>query len=339
MTDPRETAVDLIFGRWRSRILHAGVKLGIFDALADGARSAADTARRLSLDTTATYRLMRALGSLGVLTENEDGSFALSASGTFFRGDHPQTLRGMTLLEEGPEHYAVWRHLCDIVRDGGSDGFVREFGRPAFAHIVADAAYGAVFNEAMSSYSAGETDRVLEALDGCDLSGIAHLCDIGGGHGHLLCHFLDRNPGIAGTVYDLPETFDDTERLWANRLGVADRCSFAGGDMFLRVPPADAYVLKHILHDWSDAECVRILENVHRASPPRARVFVAEFVVPGPETPHFSKLFDVHMLCATTGQERTEREYAALFDRAGWRHANTWYPASGLPAVVEATKG
>jgi hypothetical protein len=108
--------------------------------------------------------------------------------------------------------------------------------------------------------------------------------------------------------------------------------------MFREVPTADAYLVKSILHDWSDAACVQLLTNMARAAPPQARAFVAEFVVPGPETPHFAKLCDIHMMCVLTGRERTEEEYAALVQAAGWHYVGTRYPASRLLGVVEAVK-
>lgn len=338
MNDSRQTVVDIIFGRWRSQILYAGVRLGIFEALGGGPRSATDLAAELRLDPSLTYRLLRALGCLGLLNEDGNRSFTLTASGEFLRADHPQTLRGMTLLEEGPEHYAVWKHLCAMIQDSKQDGFVREFGHPIFVHAVEDRDYGAVFNEAMSSYSSGETAMVLEALATYDFSDISHLCDVGGGHGHLLCSLLAKYPDLSGTVYELKSAIAREDLLWANKMQVGSRCEYVPGNMFKEVPGADAYILKHILHDWNNAECVQILSNMHKAAPPKARAFVAEFVVPAPDSPHFSKLFDIHMMCATSGQERTEGEYAAVFDEAGWKHVRTWYPASKLMGVVEATK-
>src|SRR5437870_4372761 len=132
--DPSQIVVDLIFGRWRSQILYAGVKLGIFDALSSRAIRASDLAETLHLDPALTYRLLRALASLELLQEDAHRSFALTACGEYLRSDHPQTLHGVALLEEGPEHYAAWKHLCTILRDGQQDGFVREFGRPIFVH-------------------------------------------------------------------------------------------------------------------------------------------------------------------------------------------------------------
>ncbi len=338
MGDSRQSVVDLIFGRWRSQILYAGVKLGIFDALGKEPKSSTDLAAELRLDASLAYRLLRALGCLGLLKEDRSRQFSLTVSGEFLRADHPQTLRGMTLLEEGPEHYAIWKHLCAMIREGKQDGFVREFGHPVFAHIAQDRSYGAVFNDAMSSYSAGETSLVLEALAGHEFAGISHLCDVGGGHGHLLCSLLEKHPGLRGTVYELESAIARRDLLWASKMKVDDRCTYIGGDMFKEVPAADAYLLKHILHDWNDAECIQILANMRGAASAEARAFVAEFIVPGPETPHFAKLFDIHMMCATSGAERTEEEYAKLFERAGWEYVRTWYPASRVIGVVEAVK-
>ena len=338
MTDPRQHVTDLIFGRWRSQILHAGVKLGVFDTLIEGARSASHIAQQLSLDPARAYRLCRGLACIGVLDEGQDRTFSLTAAGEFLRADHPQTLRGVTLLEEGPEHYRIWSHLCDIVRDGGQDGFVREFGHPIFTHVAEEPGYAAVFNEAMTSFSGGETQMVMEALADCDFKDVSQICDVAGGHGHLLCHLLRWKPGTRGTVYDLPVTFEQKDRLWADKMGMSNRCEYVPGDIFKSVPKADVYFMKHILHDWSDEECVQILKNIHAASGPNGRVFVAEYVVPGPGTSHFAKLFDIHMMCGSTGRERTEEEYADLFDKSGWKYVKTWYPASKLMGVVEAAR-
>ena len=338
MNDPGQIVFDLIFGRWRSQILYAGANLGIFDAIHAGSRTAVAIAEKLHLDPALTYRLLRALACLDLLHEEADRTFTLTACGEVLRSDHPQTLRDVALLEEGPVHYAVWKHLCGIVRDGQQDGFVREFGHPAFRYVVEDPEYGSMFNAAMSSYGRALTPMVLETLARCDLSGIAHLCDVGGGHGHLLCSLLAKHSNLKGTVFDLPGVIAETDRLWAEKMSVTERCTYLAGDMFKNVPTADAYLFKHVLHDWSDAECVQILANVNRAAPPKARVFVVEFVVPGPETPHFSKLFDIHMMCVVTGRERTEEEYAALFGEAGWTYVKAWYPESKLIGVVEAVK-
>jgi O-methyltransferase domain/Dimerisation domain len=334
----QEKVLDLIFGRWRSQILYAGVKLGIFDALGAGPKTAAVTARELGLDPALAYRLLRALGSLELLREDKDRTFSLTETGELLRSDHRQTLRGVTLLEEGPEHYALWKHLPAMVRDGKQNGFMREFGRMAFDHAVRDADYAQVFDNAMSSYSSAQAEWVLDALAAYDFSKITHLCDVGGGHGYMLARLLTQYPHLAGTVLERAEVISDSARLWAGKLGVSDRCRYVTGDMFKAAPPADAYIMKLILHDWNDDECVRILQNQLEAATPGGRVFIVEHVIPDPETSHFAKLFDIHMMCWGTGRERTQEEYVALLEKAGWKYLATWFPAPRAMGVVEGAK-
>lgn len=333
-----EKAVDTILGRWRSQILYAGVKLGIFESAEAIPRRASEIARELGLDAALSYRLLRALASIGFLSEEEDQSFSITPLGELFHKDHPQSLRGMLLLEEGPEHYAVWKHLGDMVRDGKQDGFMREFGLGLFDYVLRNPAYAEVFNYAMSSYSATHTKLVLEALKSYDFSSVTTLCDIGGGHGHLICNILHEHPQLQGTVLELESTIKNKELLWAEKMGMADRCKYLAGDMFQKVPSADAYIMKMILHDWNDEECIKILSNIQKASPVGGRVFIVEHVVPAPGTPHFSKLFDIHMMCALTGRERTEKEYADLLEKAGLQYIQTHYPQARTMGVIEGTK-
>jgi hypothetical protein len=339
VSDVREQVVGLIFGRWRSQILYAGVEIGVFDRLAPGETKPADTiAAELGADPRLMYRLLRALASLGLLVEDRARRFSISDAGALLRGDHPQSLKHMALLEEGPEHYALWRHLPQMIRDGKQNAFVREFGVMAFEYARRNDRYGLVFNQAMTSYSAMQSALVLEALRDYDFSGVHTLCDVGGGHGHLICSFLSAYPHLSGIVLELPEVIGDSSQLWATRLGLERRCTYVPGDMFTRVPAADAYLLKLILHDWNDDECVQILSNIRVAAPDRGRVFIIEHVVPDPDTPHFAKLFDIHMMCWGTGRERTEDEYARLLEAAGWKWGGSWYPSNRLMGVIEGTR-
>jgi len=333
-----DQVIDLIFGRWRSQVLHAGTRLDVFECVGDAPKASDDITGELRLDAALGYRLLRALAALGLLAEDAERNFTITEAGALLGKDHPQSLRAMTLLEEGPEHYALWTHLADMVRDGEQNAFVREYGRMAFDHAAVDDDYNARFNDAMSSYSNVQTALVIEALGERGLPDSAHLCDIAGGQGHLMSHLLQSNPGYTGCVVDLPVVVENPENLWAGRIGVADRMDYIGGDMFAHVPAADMYFLKLILHDWNDDECVAILENVLRDSNDGARVFIVEHLITDHATPHFSKFFDIHMMCWGTGRERSSDEYAALLERAGWRHAETWYPDSRMMGLVEGAK-
>jgi O-methyltransferase domain/Dimerisation domain len=337
VTDPQSKVFDLLFGRWRSQILYAGVKLGIFDILREEPKEAASIAQELGLDPHLSYRLLRALGSLELLRETEHRRFSLTDAGQLLRSDHPTTLRGIAVLTEGSEHYALWKHLGDMVRDGRQNAFVREFRQMAFDYAAEHPEYARAFDEAMSNHSYLQTDWTLEALKTYDFSKISHICDVGGGQGHLLCSILSKYPLLKGTVLERASVIANRQQLWAIKSNVGGRCEYVAGDMFERIPKADAYLMKMILHDWSDDECARILANIRCAAANASRVFIVEHIIPGPETSHFSKLYDIQMMCWGTGRERTLDEYVGLLRKGGWTYLQTWYPASGMIGVIEGT--
>ena len=262
----------------------------------------------------------------------------LTDNGDLLRSDHPQSLKPLARLEEGPQHYALWKHLPAMVQDGRQNAFVREFGRMAFEYALGNQDYAERFKQAMTSYSSVQSSWALEALRGYDFSGIGTFCDVAGGYGHLMCALLLANPGLRGIVLDLPEVVEDRDELWATKLGLQQRCRYVAGDMFEAVPEADAYSLKMILHDWNDAECIEILSNIRKAATGPARVFIVEHVVPGHDVPHFSKLFDIHMMCWGTGQERTEAQYLSLLERAGWKPTGSYYPENRQMGVITGVR-
>ncbi|VWL87146.1 methyltransferase [Burkholderia lata] len=337
MENAAKQVLDTLFGRWRSRILYAGTRLGVFDAVTtDTPVSSAALAAKLDVDEPLLYRLLRALASLGLLDEDTRRGFRATASGALLHADAPSTLRDFVLLQEGPEHYAIWAHLPDMVREGQQNGFVREFGAMAFDYAKDHERYRTDFKRAMSSFSTVQSEQVVDALRDVTFAQGTHACDIGGGQGHMLCSLLRRFPSLTGVVFDLPEVIDGDADDWAQRMGVSARCSKAGGNMFDAVPAADVYLLKLILHDWNDDECVAILKQARESARDGARVFVIERVVPAPGVAHFSKLYDIHMMCWGSGRERTRDEYDALLAAAGWRPAGVRSAPDGQIDVIEA---
>ena len=334
-----EKTLDIIFGRWKSQTLYAGVKLGVFDCVTSDPKKTSDIAKQLNLDFVLTYRLLRALGSLGFLKEGFDHKFSISKQGELLQKDHPHTLRDIILLEEGPEHYAIWKHLPAMIKNGQQNAFLREYGGKAFEYAEKNPEYAEVFSRAMTSYSAVQTTWVLDALSHYDFSKIHHLCDIGGGYGHLLSNILLKYHHMKGSVLELKSLIKNKELFWSSKMGLDDRCMYIEGDMFREIPSVDAYIMKMILHDWNDEECIEILNNINRScSSLDGRVFIVEHLITQPEKPHFSKLFDIHMMCWGTGRERTVEEYSSLLEKSGWKYVQTYYPQSGLIGVIEGAK-
>jgi hypothetical protein len=251
-------------------MLYAGVQLGVFEALRRGPASADQAARELQVDARLLYRLLRALGSLALVHEDPHQRFTLTPLGEVLLRDHPQSLRGLTLLEAGPEHAAAWMQLPELITTGQQDAFGREVGEPVYTYADQNPSYAAILDEGLRTYARLDNPLVLEALAAYDFAGIAHLCDVGGGHGLTLCSLLVQHSHLRGTVLERPYVLAQPDAFWADKLGVSDRCTYVAGDMFHAVPPADAYLLKRILHNWNDAECGQLLATLHRAAPPRA---------------------------------------------------------------------
>ncbi|MGH7342518.1 MAG: methyltransferase, partial [Candidatus Rokuibacteriota bacterium] len=193
----------------------------------------------------------------------------------------------------------------------------------------------AIFDEAMTSVSTVEAQAVAAAVD---FPGISTLADVGGGRGFLLATILAANPSLEGILFDLPHVVAGAPSLLRQH-GLESRVRVEGGS-FLETAPegADAVIMKHILHDWNDDDSIRILRNCHRALPKGGRVLVVEAVVPPPGQPGWAKLLDLEMLVLTPrGRERTEREYAALFERGGFRLTRV-VPTLSPVSVVEGER-
>lgn len=318
-TDPLESAMALVgrTAQLRGQAVYAGVKLGVVDLVGNGPKSAAEVASTLDLADDHTERLLRALSVYGVLDE-DDGRFALTPVGERFRTDHAESVRDYLMFYYDPRRFAAVRHLPEVVADGDATSYDLEFDKGMFELFQDHPAFGEVFNGMQDLSSLGETARILETLSAVDFSQFSTVCDVGGGYGDLLCRLLDRHPHLEGTVLELESVLAEEDRLWAPKLGVEDRCEYVAGDMFDAVPRADAYILKAILHDWSDEDCVQILSTVHDAAPADGRLFVKERIVSEADPDPATIDMDVWMMLETGGRERTRAEFTTLFRQAGW---------------------
>lgn len=323
---------------WRGQIIHAAAELEIFSVVDTHKTAAADVASELDLHEDRTYRLLRALANFGVLEEESPRRFSLTPLGELFQADHPKSLRSDVLFNRSPEWLRSMLHLPMVVKEGGPPGFVREFGTDFFDFIVSNREHGRVYSDLMELASRDYPDQFLDAMDGYDFSRFSLVCDVGGGRGHFLCHLLAAVSGLEGVVFDLPRVVNDDGERWAEKLDVANRCRYVGGDMFERVPEADGYVLKWILHNWDDEDCHRILSNIHEAAAADGRLFLLETLVPGPTTSHYAKRLDVTMMTQVGGRERTREEYSGLLERAGWTLEEVRNPDDGPLSILEAAR-
>lgn len=317
---PVESAIELVgrSAQLRGQTVHAGVKLGIIDRLGQEPKAAGELAADLGFPQEYTARLLRALEVYGVLDSDAENRYALTAVGKRFQSTHPESVREYLLFFYNPIRFAAVRHLPDIVKEGGKTGYELEFGKSMFEKFDEEPAFSEQFNGMQDLSSLGATEQILETLATVDFSGFDSLCDVGGGYGDLMSQLLDRYPHLDGKVLELPSVLAEKDRLWAPKVGVEDRLEYVEGDMFETVPPADAYILKAILHDWDDENCVRILSNVHDAAPADGRLFVRERIVAEADPDPATIDMDIWMMLETGGKERTRGEFERLFEAGGW---------------------
>jgi hypothetical protein len=160
---------------------------------------------------------------------------------------------------------------------------------------------------------------------------------VGGGNASTITAILKANPKLRGIVFDLPNVIERTQALLA-KAGMSDRCTAEGGDFFQAVPRgAEAYLLRHIIHDWDDEKSVTILRRCREAGGPNAKLIVVESVISPGNEPQPGKWLDLVMLTCPGGMERTAEEFKSLFAKAGWnltRIVPTRSPVSVIEGVA-----
>jgi hypothetical protein len=214
----------------------------------------------------------------------------------------------------------------------GKTGFDKAFGMPVFDYIGRHPDQASIFSEAMVGIHGQEPPAVADAYD---FSGFATIVDVGGATGNMLAAILSKYPQPRGLLYDLPHVIKDAPAFLATK-GVAGRVKTEGGSFFERVPSGgDAYVLSHIIHDWSEEQCLTILGNCRKAMKPGAKLLLVEMVLPEGNEPHPGKMLDMVMLTIPGGEERTPAEYRELLGKAGFR-MNRVVPTASAVGIVEA---
>jgi ubiquinone/menaquinone biosynthesis C-methylase UbiE len=322
----------LIVGYRLSQALHVAARLGVADLLKNGPMSVDELARAVGAHPESLYRLMRLLASEGVFAESGARRFELTPFAVPLQNDVPGSLRARAIFDCEEAQWKAWGDLMHSVATG-EPAFDRTHGTSFFDYLKAHAAVASGFNAVMADQTALWAQAVVEAYD---FSELGTLVDVGGGHGGLLAAILAAHPPVRGILYDQPHVVAGA-RSKLEAAGVADRCDIIEGDFFKRVPAGgDAYLLKHILHDWDEPRCEEILRNCRRAMLEVGRLLVVETLIPSGNEPSYGKYLDLNMLVLLTGRERTEAEYGKLLEATGFTLSRVIWTRSEL-SILEAT--
>lgn len=329
---PPAQLLQLLTGMAATQMIATAAKLGLVDCLKAGPKSAAEVAEAVSSNPDATYRLMRGLAAIGVLEEQGERRFALTAVGACLCVDHPASMSDFAQFIGSDWHWAIWSELPYAIQTGNT-AFTRVHGSSPFEWLTAHPAALKLFNDAMTSLA---RPYVPAVVDGYDFSAAQRVADVGGGHGSMLLGILERHPSATGVLFDMPEVTSQAKEIIA-RSALAGRCEVMAGSFFEGAPAGcDTYLLKQVLHNWDD-ECARnILRHIARQMTGGARLLVIEQVIPPAGVPHLTKLLDLEMLVLMAGgRERTADEYDGLFRSVGLRLSRV-VPTRSPVSIVEA---
>ncbi|WP_035604842.1 methyltransferase [Haloferula sp. BvORR071] len=328
---PHAQLIQMGSAHWISKIVYAAAKLGLADHLAPGPKSAVELAGPTGTHAPSLHRLMRTLASLGILTHREENRFALTPLGEALKTGAPGAARATLLTFGGPTFVAGFENIMHSLETGGT-GFEKAMGMPAFEYLSQHPEEASLFSETMVGFHGAEPAAVAAAYD---FSGFGTIVDVGGATGNLLAAALNSAPHARGILFDMPHVVKEAPPLLKDR-GIGDRVTIEGGSFFESVPTGgDAYMLSHVIHDWSEEQCLTILGNCRKVMKPDGKLLLIEMVLPSDDSPHPGKILDIVMLVLPGGQERTAEEYAALLAKAGFR-LNRVVPTASAVSVVEA---
>ncbi|APS21433.1 MULTISPECIES: methyltransferase [Streptomyces] len=305
--------VDIVTGAWQSQALYAAVALGLADHIAAGHLTDEKLAAAAGADEDAITRLMRLLTAMEVFGGNGRDGYRPTAVSECLREGADQSMSDMVRIY-GEEFHRAWGAVVPAVRSGTS-GFAHAFGTTLHAYLRDEPSAGPKFQRAMNAGNVFFPD----VLDAFDFSGVRTVVDVAGGSGSLLATVMRAHPGVHGVLFDQPHMLPIAARYLDEAVGPG-RYATRGGDIFREVPGgADVYLLSRVLQDWDDEHCVRLLSTVRRAMPATARLLVVERVIPEDGSHLLPLLWDLHLLMAAGGRERTGPGYAAVLGAAGFR--------------------
>jgi hypothetical protein len=329
---PEALISNIAFGALMTQALYVAAKLNIADLLAGGEKSVSELAAATEMNENALYRVLRSLASAGIFRETEARNFVNTDYSEVLRSDAPNSMRNGAIFMGEDWHWQVWGNLLESVKTG-EPAWNFTHGKDVFDYFGENPRQSEIFNNAMTDMSFGTAAPIVEAYD---FSGFETFADIAGGHGYLLAQILKSAPNARGILFDLPHVIAGADKM-LERENVAERVEKIGGDFFAEVPSADGYIMKHIIHDWDDERCVKILQSINRAMNENGKLLIAESVVPENNEPHYSKLLDLEMLVSPGGVERTANEYEELLARAGFRLTRV-IPTKSPFSIIEAVK-
>ncbi len=324
----RQKVLSLVAGEWVAHGVYTAAKFDIATHLADGPKSISELAKLTGCNEENLYRLMRFLASEGFFNEGANRQFSNTDTSALLAQNHPESLRSLVLFYSG-EMSRSFDQLASCVKEG-KPAFDLTYQQPVFAYFKDHPASAKKFNEAMKEKS---QIVITSCMNAYDFGKFTKVYDIGGGVGHFLSALLKKNPTMRGLLFDTAAVVKEAQ---PNLKTFGERCGVIAGDFFKSVPSdGEAYLLKSVVHDWNDADALKILKQCHNAMPSKGTLVLVEPIISS-DNP-YSKSMDVYMMAITGGKERTRKDFEELLKQAGFKIESVTQTDTEF-AVIEAKK-
>lgn len=318
---PQAVVMQMVMAAGVAKAISDVTRLNVPDVLKQrGAMTAAEMVSRHGIGAKPDFleRALRVCASVGIFTEDAARKFGPTEFSEVLTSDSEVSVKRIAELFGADWYWKAWSGFCDALTTGEPQTR-NQLGLEFWHYLSANPKHMEDFGEAMKSNSLNSLRGVLES---CDFTDVKKVVDVGGGFGHLAVALLEKYPRLQAAVLDMPALVPIAKAKFPmNDPGIASRLEYVGGDMFESVPSADVYVVKHIIHDWDDERCIRLLKNCHQSMRGKGRVICVDAVLPpmGDISGAPAKILDLNMMVFIPGKERTRAQWEALYQAVGFR--------------------
>ncbi len=330
---PAEALHQMMSGFRVTQLIYVAAELGIADLVQDTPKNADELARLVGVESEALYRVMCGLTAIGVFIQQEDGCFAPTPYSYYLQSNVPGSLRPRILFWGQEWNQQAWSNTLQTVKTGES-AFNSAFGMGFFKSLAQHCHVSRRFDEHIANRTRTFANAVVAAYD---FSRFDNIVGVGGGYGALIVPILQANPRMRGVIFDLPSATEVAQQ-YIEISGLTERCSVMAGDYFTSVPAgADLCILSEVIHSYDDDSALAILNNCRQAMAAQGRILLVEkLMTPCNATSFEMAIQHLTLLLETGGRERTEDEYTALLQAAGFSLTKTIPTASPL-SIIEGT--
>jgi ubiquinone/menaquinone biosynthesis C-methylase UbiE len=306
--------IEIVQGFYVSKAIGVAAGLNIAEYLRNGEKSIAELAMLSETHEESLYRLMRMLASQGVFMEKKNRIFSNNKLSKALL-DQPDSMRHMVIHQVNGINWKLFGDLNEIDSTGEST-FKKHAGMDVFDYMQSDPKLNELYNKAMTNSALLVGAAMLSEYN---FSRANCIVDVGGGEGILLAMILKKYKTLKGINFDLPHVVSESKKIF-EKFNVADRVELISGDFFETIPQyGDVYILKSIVHNLSDLQCVELLKKIKSVLPKNGKIVIFEPIIePNNGKYSFAKLYDTQMLVSSVNaRERTKEDFLSLFMQSG----------------------